>query len=188
MKVKEESEKVGLKLNIQKTNIMASDPITSWRIDGETMETVTDFNFLGSWISEITCKAPDFAQLYKDAALALGYCINSNQQRYRFTYQDTKDLQIISVLSGNPQILAIAADTIAALRKYVTSSGIDLMGTLIEYINCNYNISLTARNLHIHRQSLLYRLEKIEALTEMSLSNHKDLFLLEICTRILSGY
>ena len=43
MKVKEESEKVGLKLNIQKTKIMASDPITSWEIDGETMETVTDF-------------------------------------------------------------------------------------------------------------------------------------------------
>ena len=47
IKVKEESEKVGLKLNIQKTKIMASDPITSWQIDGETMETVTDFYFLG---------------------------------------------------------------------------------------------------------------------------------------------
>ena len=48
MKVKEESEKVGLKLNIQKTKIMASGPIASWQIDGETMETVTDFLFLGS--------------------------------------------------------------------------------------------------------------------------------------------
>ena len=48
MKVKEESEKVGLKLNIQKTKIMATSPITSWQIDGETMETVTDFIFLGS--------------------------------------------------------------------------------------------------------------------------------------------
>ena len=47
IKVKEESEKVGLKLNIQKTKIMASGPITSWQIDGETMETVTDFIFLG---------------------------------------------------------------------------------------------------------------------------------------------
>ena len=47
MKVKEESEKVGLKLNIQKAKIMASDTITSWQIDGETMETVTDFIFLG---------------------------------------------------------------------------------------------------------------------------------------------
>ena len=51
MKVKEESEKVGLKLNIQKTKIMASGPITSWQIDGETMETVTDLLFLGSKIT-----------------------------------------------------------------------------------------------------------------------------------------
>ena len=48
MKVKEESEKVGLKLNIQKTKIMASGPVTSWQIDGETMETERDFIFLGS--------------------------------------------------------------------------------------------------------------------------------------------
>ena len=51
MKVKEESEKVGLKLNIQKTKIMASGPITSWQIDGETMEIVTDFIFGGSKIT-----------------------------------------------------------------------------------------------------------------------------------------
>ena len=51
MKVKEESEKVGLKLNIQKTKIMASGPITSWQIDGETMEMVTGFIFLGSRIT-----------------------------------------------------------------------------------------------------------------------------------------
>ena len=51
MKVKEESEKTGLKLNIQKTKIMASGPITSWQIDGETMETVTDFIFLDSQIT-----------------------------------------------------------------------------------------------------------------------------------------
>ena len=51
MKVKEESEKVGLKLNIQKTKIMASGPITSWEIDGETVETVSDFNFGGSKIT-----------------------------------------------------------------------------------------------------------------------------------------
>ena len=51
MKVKEQSEKVGLKLNIQKTKIMALGPITSWQIDGETMETVTDFTLLGSKIT-----------------------------------------------------------------------------------------------------------------------------------------
>ena len=51
MKVKEENEKVGLKLNMQKTKIMASSPITSWQIDGETVETVADFIFLGSKIT-----------------------------------------------------------------------------------------------------------------------------------------
>ena len=51
MKVKEENEKTGLKLNIQNTKIMASDPITSWQIDGETVETVTDFILLGSRIT-----------------------------------------------------------------------------------------------------------------------------------------
>ena len=57
MKVKEKSEKVGLKLNIQKTKIMASGPITSWQIDGETMETVTDFIFLGSKITDMVTAA-----------------------------------------------------------------------------------------------------------------------------------
>ena len=51
MRMKEESEKAGLKLSVQKTKIMASGPITSWQIDGETMETVTDFVFLGSKIT-----------------------------------------------------------------------------------------------------------------------------------------
>ena len=51
MKVKEESEKVGLKVNIQKTKIMASNPITSWEIDGETVEAVSDFTILGSKIT-----------------------------------------------------------------------------------------------------------------------------------------
>ena len=57
MKVKEESEKVGLKLNIQKMKVMASCPITSWQIDGETMETVTDFIFLGSKILQMVTAA-----------------------------------------------------------------------------------------------------------------------------------
>ena len=53
MKVKEESDKVGLKLNIQKTKLMSSSPITSWEIDGETVETVSDFIFLGSKIMQM---------------------------------------------------------------------------------------------------------------------------------------
>ena len=60
MKVKEESEKVGLKLNIQKTKIMASGPITSWQIDGETVETVTGFIFLGSMKLKDACSLEEY--------------------------------------------------------------------------------------------------------------------------------
>ena len=64
MKVKEESEKAGLKLNIQKTKIMASGPISSWQTDGETMETVTDFIFLGSKITaDVAMKLKDTCSL-----------------------------------------------------------------------------------------------------------------------------
>ena len=63
LKVKEESEKAGLKLNIQKTKIMASSPITSWQIDGETAETVADFIF---WVSKITADG-DGAMKFKNA-------------------------------------------------------------------------------------------------------------------------
>ena len=64
MKVKEESEKVGLKLIIQKTKIMASGPITSWEIDGETMETVADFIFLGSKITAEVTEAMKLKDAY----------------------------------------------------------------------------------------------------------------------------
>ena len=64
MKVKEKSEKAGLKLNIQKTKIMASGPITSWQIDGETVETVTDFVFLGSKIMQMVTAAMKLKDAY----------------------------------------------------------------------------------------------------------------------------
>ena len=76
MKVKEESEKVGLKLNIQKTKIMASSPITSWQTDGEAMETVTDFIFGGSKISAYG----DYSHEIK-RCLLLGRKVMANQDR-----------------------------------------------------------------------------------------------------------
>ena len=64
MKVKEESEKAGLELKIPKTKIMAFGPITSWQIDGETMETVTDFSFLGSKILQMVIAAMKLKDTY----------------------------------------------------------------------------------------------------------------------------
>ena len=73
MKVKEESEKVGLKLNIQKTKIMASGPITSWQIDGETVETVADFMF---WGSKITVDGDCSHEIKKRLLLGRKFIIN----------------------------------------------------------------------------------------------------------------
>ena len=84
MKEKEESEKVGLKLNILKTNIMASDPITSWQIDGETMETVSDFIFGGSIVMQTVAEAMKL----KDACSYDKPRQGSKKQRYHFANKD----------------------------------------------------------------------------------------------------
>lgn len=140
-------------------------------------------------ISEVVQKKEeyvDFNRLYNNACLALQYCLNANERRHRFTYQDTKEAQVISALSNHLEIRRAAEETLAPLLENV--SGKELMHTLTEYIACNYNSSLTARRLHLHRQSLLYRISKIEALTNMDLTQHRDLFLLEIYSRIFSNY
>ena len=81
MKVKEESEKVGLKLNIQKTKIMASGPITSWQIDGETVEKVTDFIFLGS---KITADGDCSHEIKRCLLLGRKIMTNLKKQRHYF--------------------------------------------------------------------------------------------------------
>ena len=85
IKVKEESKKLGLKLNIQKTKIMASDPITSWQIDGETMETVTEFTFLGSKITQMVTSTTKLKMLtpWKKSYDQLRY--HFKKQRYYFS-------------------------------------------------------------------------------------------------------
>lgn len=139
-------------------------------------------------ISEISQKIPEFSQLYQNAALALQYCLHSNSTQYCFTYRDTKEAQIVSALSSNENIRQIATELLLPLRAHGSDSSLDLLDTLSTFIRCNYNTSQTARVLHIHRQSLLYRLEKIKDLTGLSLDDHKDLFLLEISLRVFSLY
>lgn len=140
-------------------------------------------------ISETALKTPDFSRLYHNASLALRYCMSNKSGCRRFTFKDTQEFQIISILSEHPEIRKTSREVLGGLLEYSSgNSRMDLMATLAEYIKSNYNTSLTARNLHIHRQSLLYRLEKIESLTGLSLTDHKDLFLLEVYSRIFSNY
>lgn len=142
-------------------------------------------DFLFYWgISEYTSGRSDFNALYNHASLALQYCVNERNGQRRFTYKDTKRAQIASALSEHPAILSSARETLQPLLDYDATSDIGLLETLKVFIQTNYNTSETARKLHIHRQSLLYRLKKIEALTGMSTSDHEDLFVLEAFSRI----
>ena len=130
----------------------------------------------------------DFPGGYEHAALALKYCLNAQDSTRRFTYQNTQKALIVSTLSQNQEVRERAQRALRRLMDYDAGSEIRLMDTLIAYICANYNISQTARSLHIHRQSLSYRLEKIEQLTGMSLGSHEDLFLLEVYSRIYRSY
>lgn len=139
-------------------------------------------------LSDTDDKKPDFQELYQEALLALQYCLNTGSEIYRFTYRDARVAQITAVLASNDKIHKLAEDIIRPLTDGKCGTGVDLAGTLAAYIKCGCNTSLTARMLSIHRQSLLYRLEKIEAATNMSLNKHQDIFLLEIGLRIMSYY
>lgn len=155
------------------------------RLQEMLAESLSDWNFYWG-ISEINQKEPDFPRLYRNASLALACCLKEKSGRYRFTYKDTKEAQIAAVLSSTEEIKVLAEEILQPLLA--AGSGADLTGSLAAYIRCNYKVSETARSLHIHRQSLLYRLERIKMLTGMSLEDHKDLFLLEIGLRALSLY
>ncbi len=135
-------------------------------------------------ISNISLLQTPFHTLYQNASLALGYCLNSAGKCRRFTYEDSIEMQVASILREYLNLSKIAENVIGRLRNYGSGSGIDLVKTLETYIQCNYNISMASKQLHIHRQSMLYRLEKIESVSEMSLKSHRDLFLLEIYLRM----
>lgn len=129
-----------------------------------------------------------FHQISQNAQLALRYCMNNKDANNVFTYKDTQFQQVISELSRNEKINSIAGEILGTLTEYDKNSSMELVKTLVEFIKTDGNTSQTARNLHLNRQSLLYRLKKIESLTGMSLSQRKDLFLLELFTRIHSYY
>ncbi len=138
-------------------------------------------------IGEIPPKPQDFSQQYKKAALALEQCILSNTPGRRLTYKESRITSLVFQTADNSHLKEQAHQTLGNLLENdrTNALGMNLMETLTTFLKCSYNASLTARKLHLHRQSLLYRLEKIEQLTECSLSNHDDLFLLEFYSRLL---
>lgn len=139
-------------------------------------------------ISEPLSKEVDYATSFRQASQALAYCVTANDRTTRFTYHRTRKAAITAELSRSEEIQKGAAEVFSRLLAYDQSSQVDLLKTLTTFIATNYNASKTAQKLHLNRQSLLYRLSRIEQLTGMSLHDHDDLFVLEVFSRIYASY
>ncbi len=138
--------------------------------------------------SEIKLSETDFHAYYKNANFALNICINAGDHNRRGTYEDTDIFKMLTVLSNSAEAREISLAVLRQLIEHDHNHKLNLMNTLKAYINNNYNVCKTSKALHLHRQSLLYRLNKIEELTGMSLNNHNELFLFELCIRLYLSY
>ncbi len=121
---------------------------------------------------------------YYHAQIALDYCLKTVPSNMRSYYRLSNWNVILYNLCINEDIMNMAMYTLKRIQEYDITKHTNLLETLKCFCQNNYNISETSRTLHLHRQSLLYRLDKIESLTRLSLQNHENLFFLELCIRI----
>lgn len=127
-----------------------------------------------------------FSKSYKNARTALEIGKSYNGPGQRSTCADTELIRILSTIAKNNTIIEFTHETIGAIAAYDNEKGLDLLHTLSTYLFYQGNVSQTSRALSLHRQSLLYRLRKIESLTNRSLHNNDDLFLLQLCLKLWS--
>lgn len=143
------------------------------------------FGITMSWgIGENHIGVKVFHKGFTDAKIALEVCYNEKGPGHRSTYHRNSIYRMLSALVDNREVQEIVSFTIGNLIEYDTNHGLELIGTFKAYNENKGNVSQTARALHLHRQSLLYRLKKVEMITNLSLEDSDDLFLLDICIRL----
>ncbi|MGO4886917.1 PucR family transcriptional regulator [Anaerobacillus sp. MEB173] len=125
-----------------------------------------------------------FHESFSEAHLALTIGRRQKGAGNKSTYSETRVDRALMTLLENQELQTITHSTIGALIDYTQERGIDLIHTFIVYNRNRGNVSQTARELNLHRQSLLYRLRKIETLTGCSLDNHEDNFLIELTIKL----
>lgn len=142
---------------------------------------------LFSWgIGENHAGILTFSQSYKNARTALEIGRSHKGLGQRSTYANTGMFQLLSSISNDASAKELVHSTIGSVAKYDKERGLDLLLTLTSYIYHQGNVSQTSRALSLHRQSLIYRLRKIETLTNRSLNDPDDLFLLQLCLKLWS--
>ncbi|MDR6224095.1 PucR family transcriptional regulator [Desmospora profundinema] len=144
--------------------------------------------FVVSWgIGEKRAGVHTFRASYQDARAALNIGRRHKGSGYRNFHFDTGLYRALEHLSEHPDMREITWSAMSRLLDYSQLRGIDLIETFTSYLRNHCNVSQTARELNLHRQSLLYRLRKIESLTGRSLMNPDDLFLLQLSIKLWSG-
>ena len=142
-----------------------------------------------SWgIGENHIGVRTFHESFIDANTALDICYSQEGPGHRSTYAKTGIYRVLRMIGNNKELREVIQLIIVELVKYDRQRGLNLINTLKAYIHNQGNVSQTARALNLHRQSLLYRLKKIESLTNKSLSNPDDLFLLDLSIRLWGYY
>lgn len=126
-----------------------------------------------------------FHQAYQNARMALDVGVRRNGPGGVHEYERISHERVLARFLGDDTVRSVVQATVGSLVEYDRLHDADMVNTLAAYLRNRTNVSVTARTLHLHRQSLLYRLKKIEMLTGRSLDDADDLFLLEICVRLL---
>ena len=125
-----------------------------------------------------------FKKAYLDAKISLQLGYNEKEPGFRYVYYNTSLYRLLSILLNDKETHEIVKNILGKLVGYDEENGLDLINTFKTYRKNEGNVSQTARVLHLHRQSLLYRLKRIEEITQMSLNKADDIFLLELCIRL----
>lgn len=144
------------------------------------LQNITGIRFM--WGYDMQRRSLDSLNIgYKNAKSALQSCIDSNGRMHKKCFQMTITEKASSLLRKDAELVATANSILNSLIQYDARHGTEYLDTLSSYMDQNYNVSETARVCNLHRQTLIYRLDKIEDLTGLSLKNHEDLLTLQIC-------
>lgn len=145
-----------------------------------------DFPILSWGVNDSLIDIQSFPAGYEFAKAALKIGRKQNGPGHRSLYSHTVIYRVISQMSNDESMNELVQKTLGPLISYNQKHSLDLIHTLTCFINCNRNVSQTARALSLQRQSLLYRIQKIETLTKRSLSNPDDLFVLQLCLKVFT--
>ena len=138
-------------------------------------------------IGELHPQTGAFHQEFCNAQLALELCLRQPEAG-RVAYQDTRIHRLLAAIAQDPQVRQMARELCARLRTGERTRRLELGATFLCYLEHGCNVSQTARALHLHRQSLIHRLHRLEEVTGLSLENYNDRFLLELCVRLGAGF